>query len=80
MIRATGLAAATGLGDGGVDGGGFEGKTRVALKHCCMLPHSIIAALNCFDGRSTHQLQQTQSQFCTPLHGQRRDGRTRWRR
>jgi len=33
MIRAAGLAAATGLGDGGVDGGGFwEGKTRVALQ------------------------------------------------
>lgn len=33
MIRATGLAAATGLADGGVDGGGFwEGKTRVALQ------------------------------------------------
>jgi len=33
MIRATGLAAATGLGGGGVDGGGFwEGKTRVALQ------------------------------------------------
>lgn len=33
MIRAAGLAAATGLADGGVDGGGFwEGKTRVALQ------------------------------------------------
>ncbi|WP_142113739.1 TraM recognition domain-containing protein [Rarobacter incanus] len=33
MIRATGLAAATGLADGGVDSGGFwEGKTRVALQ------------------------------------------------
>lgn len=33
MIRATGLAAATGLADGGVDGGGFwEGKTCVALQ------------------------------------------------
>ncbi|WP_232004129.1 type IV secretory system conjugative DNA transfer family protein [Propionibacterium freudenreichii] len=33
MIRATGLAAATRLADGGVDGGGFwEGKTRVALQ------------------------------------------------
>lgn len=33
MIRATGLAAVTGLADGGVDGGGFwEGKTRVALQ------------------------------------------------
>lgn len=33
MIRAAGLAAATGLADGGVDGGGFwESKTRVALQ------------------------------------------------
>ena len=33
MIRAAGLAAATALVDGGVDGGGFwEGKTRVALQ------------------------------------------------
>ncbi len=49
MIRATGLAAATGLGDGGVDGGGFwEGKTRVALQ---ALLHA--AAL---DGRSPAEL------------------------
>ncbi len=33
MIRATGLAAGTGLSAGGVDGGGFwEGKTRTALQ------------------------------------------------
>ncbi|MFT4082111.1 MAG: TraM recognition domain-containing protein [Nocardioides sp.] len=33
MIRATGLAAATGLSSGGVDSGGFwEGKTRTALQ------------------------------------------------
>ncbi|MCL2489146.1 MAG: TraM recognition domain-containing protein [Propionibacteriaceae bacterium] len=33
MIRATGLAAATGIGGGGVENGGFwEGKTRVALQ------------------------------------------------
>lgn len=33
MIRATGLAAATGLGSGGVESGGFwEGKTRTALQ------------------------------------------------
>ncbi len=33
MIRATGLAAGTGLSAGGVDGGGFwEGKTRAALQ------------------------------------------------
>ena len=33
MIRATGLAAATGLGGGGVENGGFwEGKTRTALQ------------------------------------------------
>jgi type IV secretory pathway TraG/TraD family ATPase VirD4 len=33
MIRATGLAAATGLASGGVDSGGFwEGKTRTALQ------------------------------------------------
>ncbi|WP_083850887.1 type IV secretory system conjugative DNA transfer family protein [Arthrobacter sp. TB 23] len=33
MIRATGLAAATGLSAGGVDSGGFwEGKTRTALQ------------------------------------------------
>ncbi|MDR1513259.1 MAG: TraM recognition domain-containing protein [Propionibacteriaceae bacterium] len=33
MIRATGLASATGLGSGGVENGGFwEGKTRTALQ------------------------------------------------
>lgn len=33
MIRATGLASATGLSSGGVEGGGFwEGKTRTALQ------------------------------------------------
>lgn len=33
MIRASGLAAGTGLSSGGVDGGGFwEGKTRAALQ------------------------------------------------
>ncbi|MDR1426422.1 MAG: TraM recognition domain-containing protein [Bifidobacteriaceae bacterium] len=33
MIRATGLASATGLGGGGVENGGFwEGKTRTALQ------------------------------------------------
>ncbi|MDR2566175.1 MAG: TraM recognition domain-containing protein [Bifidobacteriaceae bacterium] len=33
MIRATGLASATGIGGGGVENGGFwEGKTRVALQ------------------------------------------------
>ena len=33
MIRANGLAAATGLSSGGVESGGFwEGKTRTALQ------------------------------------------------
>ena len=33
MIRATGLASATGLSTGGVESGGFwEGKTRTALQ------------------------------------------------
>ena len=49
MIRATGLAAATGLADGGVDGGGFwEGKTRVALQallHAAALDHRAPAEL-----------------------------------
>ncbi len=43
MIRATGLAAGTGLSAGGVDGGGFwEGKTRTALQallHAAALDH-----------------------------------------
>ncbi|MFC7620657.1 type IV secretory system conjugative DNA transfer family protein [Microlunatus sp. GCM10028923] len=43
MIRATGLAAATGLSAGGVDAGGFwEGKTRTALQallHAAALDH-----------------------------------------
>ncbi|WP_298038624.1 type IV secretory system conjugative DNA transfer family protein [uncultured Microbacterium sp.] len=43
MIRATGLAAATELSAGGVEGGGFwEGKTRIALQS---LLHA--AALDC---------------------------------
>jgi type IV secretory pathway TraG/TraD family ATPase VirD4 len=49
MIRATGLATATGLADGGVDGGGFwEGKTRVALQallHAAALDHRTPAEL-----------------------------------
>jgi type IV secretory pathway TraG/TraD family ATPase VirD4 len=49
MIRAAGLAAATGLADGGVDGGGFwEGKTRVALQamlHAAALDHRTPAEL-----------------------------------
>ncbi|MBR7538713.1 hypothetical protein KC221_21180, partial [Mycobacterium tuberculosis] len=49
MIRATGLASATGLAAGGVESGGFwEGKTRTALQ---ALLHS--AAL---DGRSPAEL------------------------
>lgn len=43
MIRAAGLAAATGLASGGVDSGGFwEGKTRAALQsllHAAALDH-----------------------------------------
>lgn len=43
MIRAAGLAAATGLASGGVDSGGFwEGKTRTALQallHAAALDH-----------------------------------------
>lgn len=43
MIRANGLAAATGLAGGGVDGGGFwEAKTRTALQallHAAALDH-----------------------------------------
>ncbi|WP_223628915.1 type IV secretory system conjugative DNA transfer family protein [Microbacterium sp. EST19A] len=43
MIRATGLAAATELSSGGVEGGGFwEGKTRIALQgllHAAALDH-----------------------------------------
>ena len=43
MIRATGLAAGTGLSAGGVEGGGFwEGKTRSALQallHAAALDH-----------------------------------------
>jgi len=43
MIRATGLAAGTGLATGGVDGGGFwEAKTRTALQsllHAAALDH-----------------------------------------
>lgn len=43
MIRATGLAAGTGLSSGGVDGGGFwEGKTRAALQallHAAAIDH-----------------------------------------
>ncbi|SEE47383.1 type IV secretory system conjugative DNA transfer family protein [Jiangella alba] len=43
MIRATGLAAATGLGGGGIDNGGFwEAKTRTALQallHAAALDH-----------------------------------------
>ncbi|CUR58153.1 putative membrane protein [metagenome] len=49
MIRATGLASATGLSTGGVESGGFwEGKTRTALQ---ALLHA--AAL---DGRSPREL------------------------
>ncbi|SFS16440.1 TraM recognition site of TraD and TraG [Agrococcus baldri] len=49
MIRATGLASATGLSAGGVESGGFwEGKTRVALQallHAAALDHRTPAEL-----------------------------------
>jgi type IV secretion system protein VirD4 len=49
MIRATGLAASTGLAAGGVDGGGFwEAKTRTALQallHAAALDHRTPAEL-----------------------------------
>ncbi|MFV0373174.1 MAG: TraM recognition domain-containing protein [Microbacterium sp.] len=49
MIRATGLAAGTGLSDGGVEGGDFwEGKTRTALQarlHAAALDHRTPAEL-----------------------------------
>ena len=49
MIRATGLAAATELSAGGVEGGGFwEGKTRIALQallHAAALDHRSPAEL-----------------------------------
>src|SRR3546814_7493853 len=49
MIRATGLASATGLSAGSVESGGFwEGKTRTALQsllHAAALDHRIPAEL-----------------------------------
>ncbi len=49
MIRATGLAAGTGLSSGGVDNGGFwEGKTRTALQallHAAAIDHKKPAEL-----------------------------------
>src|SRR5690606_30021340 len=49
MIRATGLASATGLSAGGVESGGFwEGKTRTALQallHAAALDHRTPAEL-----------------------------------
>lgn len=49
MIRATGLASATGLSSGGVEGGDFwEGKTRTALQallHAAALDHRTPAEL-----------------------------------
>ena len=49
MIRATGLAAGTGLSSGGVDSGGFwEGKTRTALQallHAAAIDHRSPAEL-----------------------------------
>ncbi|MCW2787318.1 MAG: type secretion protein [Marmoricola sp.] len=49
MIRATGLASATGLSSGGVESGGFwEGKTRTALQallHAAALDHRSPAEL-----------------------------------
>jgi hypothetical protein len=49
MIRATGLAAATGLSSGGVESGGFwEGKTRSALQallHAAAIDHRTPAEL-----------------------------------
>jgi type IV secretory pathway TraG/TraD family ATPase VirD4 len=49
MIRATGLAAGTGLSSGGVDSGGFwEGKTRTALQallHAAAIDHRTPAEL-----------------------------------
>jgi type IV secretory pathway TraG/TraD family ATPase VirD4 len=51
MIRAVGLAASTGLGSGGVEGGGFwEGKTAAAIQ---ALLHA--AALDGRDARTLYQ-------------------------
>ena len=51
MIRAVGLAAGTGLGSGGVEGGGFwEGKTAAAIQ---ALLHA--AALDGRDARTLYQ-------------------------
>jgi hypothetical protein len=67
MIRATGLAAGTGLATGGVDGGGFwEAKTRTALQallHAAALDHRPPAEL--FRWTSTPPPPTTRSPSCS---------------
>jgi len=59
MIRASGLAAGTGLAAGGVDGGGFwEAKTRTALQ--CLL-HAAANLPNSFVGPSIRPPPTTRS-------------------
>jgi type IV secretion system protein VirD4 len=81
MIRANGLAAATGLSAGGVESGGFwEGKTRTALQACSTPLRSTAArhASCSVDPRpsaAVRRRRDPQPATRTP----RRAGTTRWR-
>ena len=82
MIRANGLAAATGLSAGGVESGGFwEGKTPPRFRACCTpQPSTADHPPNCLDGPSTSRLPPKRSRSSTPTRTRRWAGTTPWPR
>ncbi len=71
MIRAAGLAAGTGLGGGGVEGGGFwEGKTAAAIQ---ALLHA--AALDARDARTLYQWALNPTAAADAVHVLQSDSR-----
>ena len=85
VIRATGLAAGTGLGGGGgVEGGGLgSGRARPPppSKPCCTPPPSTgVTPGRCVSGRSTRPPRPTPFTSSRVTVGRRRRGRTRWSR
>ena len=82
MIRATGLASATGFSTGGVESGGFwEGKTRTALQPSSTRPPSTTGPrVNCSAGRCHPRQPPTRSRSCPAVQRQHPIGPTHWSR
>lgn len=82
MIRATGLASATGLSSGGVEGGGFwEGRRVLRCKRSCTRRQSTTVHLpSCSGGRSTRPPPPMRWRSSPTAHWRRAGGPNRWRR